>query len=267
MRAYNFPVHTAPDDGSDRVFRLVLDPRFSAAEMLADYPRNVVQPFLDIVIAEGKQPSLFKAAGPHAIDVSMPAPHRVSDADRAILTNLMDFGQDFDSARSTTISELVFTMAHPDEHVAGRFLEALARRNAEAVAFMNDIMQRFPPEDDYSTRSWPDDLIERYSFGILLDYENSLDDHGLDLALRLLNCLHDVNMWNGFNTLADPQKAMMAGGSGISVEIGAENGAINYLVERPVCDPALSILILVEKIERLTGARPRSWKIHVEAAD
>ena len=56
MRAYNFPVHTAPDDGSDRVFRLVLDPRFSAAEMLADYPRNVVQPFLDIVIAEGKQP-------------------------------------------------------------------------------------------------------------------------------------------------------------------------------------------------------------------
>lgn len=144
MRAYNFPVHTAPDDGSDRVFRLVLDPRFSAAEMLADYPRNVVQPFLDIVIAEGKQPSLFKAAGPHAIDVSMPAPHRVSDADRAILTNLMDFGQDFDSARSTTISELVFTMAHPDEHVAGRFLEALARRNAEAVAFMNDIMQRFP---------------------------------------------------------------------------------------------------------------------------
>ena len=106
MRAYNFPVHTAPDDGSDRVFRLVLDPRFSAAEMLADYPRNVVQPFLDIVIAEGKQPALFKAAGPHAIDVSMPAPHRVSDADRAILTNLMDFGQDFDSARSTTISEL-----------------------------------------------------------------------------------------------------------------------------------------------------------------
>ena len=141
MRAYNFPVHTAPDDGSDRVFRLVLDPRFSAAEMLADYPRNVVQPFLDIVIAEGKQPALFKAAGPHAIDVSMPAPHRVSDADRAILTNLMDFGQDFDSARSTTISELVFTMVHPDEHVAGRFLEALARRNAEAVAFMNDIMR------------------------------------------------------------------------------------------------------------------------------
>lgn len=87
------------------------------------------------------------------------------------------------------------------------------------------------------------------------------------LRLRRTRAGHDVNMWNGFSTDNHPAAALASGGSGISVEIGAEDGAIIYRVERPVCDPALSILMLVENIERITGAKPRSWRVHVEAAE
>ncbi|KGJ01720.1 hypothetical protein IT41_19410 [Paracoccus halophilus] len=266
MRKYNFPVRAVQADASEPLFRLVLDPRFSAAEMLADFPRNVVQPFLNVVLADGKQGSCFKAAGSHAIEVSLPSHIQVNDAERAILANLMDFGQDFESARSTTIGELVFFLTRPDENGPESFLDALAARNAEAVAFMNEVMLQFPPEDEYSTRTWPEELIERYYFGIVLEYGDLLDNKDMSAALGILDCLHDVNMWTGFSVKANPGDTMKAGGSGISFEIEAENGAISYQVERPACDPALSILILVEKIEKLTGARPRAWQIHIEAA-
>lgn len=198
MREYNFPVHGAPGGASDVLFRLVLDTRFSAADMLADYPRNMVQPFLDIVVGHDKHPARFKATGPNTIEGISPTPTRVSDAERAILTNLMDFGQDFESPRSTTISELVFPLDQPSGQGPAHFLKALARRNAEAVAFMNEVMSQFPPEDEYSTRTWPEELVERYYFGIVIDYADALGEADITRALRVLDCLHDVNLWNGF---------------------------------------------------------------------
>lgn len=267
MREYNFPVHGAPGGASDVLFRLVLDTRFSAADMLADYPRNMVQPFLDIVVGHDKHPARFKATGPNTIEGISPTPTRVSDAERAILTNLMDFGQDFESPRSTTISELVFPLDQPSGQGPAHFLKALARRNAEAVAFMNEVMSQFPPEDEYSTRTWPEELVERYYFGIVIDYADALGEADITRALRVLDCLHDVNLWNGFSTDNDPAAALTAGGSGVSVEMAAENGEISYQVVRPICDPALSILMLVENSERMTGEGPRSWRVHVEGAE
>lgn len=267
MREYNFPVRAAHGNASDVLFWLALDARFSATEMLSDYPRNMVQPFLDIVVGSGKHRARFKAVAPNTIETSSPAHAHISDADRAILMNLIDFGQDFESPRSTTVSELVFPMAQPGGQISAYLLEALARRNAEAVAFMNEVMLQFPPEDEYSTRTWPEEFVERYYFGIAIDYADALGEAEIAWALRVIDCLHDVNMWNGFSTDNDTAAALASGGSGISVEIGAEDGAIIYRVERPVCDPALSILMLVENIERITGAKPRSWRVHVEAGE
>ena len=88
MRAYNFPVHGARR-WPDRVFRLVLDPRFPQPRCWPIIHAMWFSHFLISSLPKGSSPRFFKAAGPHAIDVNMPAPHRVSDADRAILTNLM----------------------------------------------------------------------------------------------------------------------------------------------------------------------------------
>lgn len=274
MRKYNFPVSFKSALGN--VFcRVVLDERFTPRQLINDYPKNITARYLNDVIGKGAVIATYRQAEGNAIDIVISATTLVSDVDRAVTLNLLDFGQDFDSPRSTTIKEVVFFVDAPGAASVDNLLETLEAANVEAGIFMTARLAEFPPTDEYLAKSWPQDWVEdqKYDwpgyhfFRFTLVYAKELASSDRDFAENLMNASHDVNMWDGYNPGLSAVDSVASGRAGISFEIDAEGSSIAYVVERAPCDPALSVKRLAEAIHERLGEWPQRWQIGLEPED
>lgn len=273
MRTYNFPVSAKPASG-DTLCRVVLNPRFTAKALIDDYPKTITARYLNDVLSANEAAAGYVAADERSIDIVVRPGTNLTDADRAIVLNLLDFGQDFENDRSTTVEEVIFFRsiggAMPET-----LLDALALANAEAGTFMTERLAWFPPADEYLEKSWPQDWTEsqRYDwpgyffFNFEIEYADAFTPDTARKIEAVLNALHDINMWNGFNEGMTALRSVQAGRAGLSFDIWVEGSTIGYTVERTPCDPALSLKLLVSIVRDRFGVEPVRWNIAVEPED
>jgi hypothetical protein len=274
MRKYNFPISFTAN--SDDIFcRVVLNERFTPRELINDFPKNITSRYLNDVMGRGKTIATYKESRGNAIDIGVDKETDISDVDRAIVLNLLDFGQDHESPRSTTIEEVTFFVDAPETMSAEKLLTALEAANTEAGLFMTERLAEFPPDDDYLEKKWPQDWIDEqkydwpgyHFFNFALTYTHVLPQNELNFAHRLMDASHDVNMWDGYNPGQSASDSVTSGRHGTSFEIETEGDTITYAVERTPCDPALSVKRLADAIHERTGERPIRWHIGVEEED
>ncbi len=82
-----------------------------------------------------------------------------------------------------------------------------------------------------------------------------------------LTALHDVNMHSGYCPDTSAEQAIRSGRTGISCEIEVEPRSITYIVERPACNPALSMIWLWRRIEERLGPPAPGSMIVVSGED
>ncbi|WP_128293089.1 hypothetical protein [Afifella aestuarii] len=274
MRTYNFPISFAAKTG-DTLCRVVLNARFTPRELIGDFPKKITSRYLNDVISRVETIATYVEAAGNAIDIVVREAAAIADADRAIVLNLLDFGQDYESQRSTTIDEVVFFVDNPEAMSVNKLLTALETANVEAGAFMTARLAEFPPDDDYLESSWPQDWAADqeydwsgyYFFNFVLTYAEDLPRNELDFAQRFMDASHDVNMWNGYNPGQTAAASVASERDGLSFEVEAEGSAITYSVERTPCDPAFSVKRLAEVMHGRLGVWPESWDIRVEPED
>ena len=214
----------------------------------------------------------FAEAQGNAIDIFVRGTNVLSDADRAIVLNLLDFGQDYESARSTTIEAVIFYVDNPLVLSVESLLNALDAANFEAAVFMTERLAEFPPSDDYLETAWPQDWVENqkydwpgyHFFYFELAYSRELTSAELEFARHFLDASHDVNMWNGYNPGQSAFASVSSGRNGLSFEVAAEGEAITYAVERTPCDPALSVKHFANVMYERIGIFPERWDIRLE---
>lgn len=274
MRKYNFPVSF--DSISEDVFcRVVLDERFTPGELLNDFPKTITARYLNDILGRGQAVATYRAGANNSIEILLSQSVVVSDVDRAIILNLLDFGQDYESERSTTIKEAIFFTHSPETMSAEKLQRALEAANEEAGLFMTARLLEFPPKNEYLASRWPQDWVEdqKYNwpgyhfFHFLIEYEKTLGRADLDFAVHFLNAAHDVNMWDGYNPGMSAAESVASGRAGLSFEVNVEDDGIAYVLERSPCDPALSVKRFVDAMNERTGQWPARWDIGVEPED
>lgn len=269
MRHYNFDVRFTLGEQSNIVCRVHFNSRFDAKDMVGDFPRNVTVNFLNQVISSPATDNfIFREGSGNSVEIVAPSGLRpISDSERAILLNLMDFGQDFEAERSTTIEYVAFPVTAADGQSAEALLQALESENSRAIAEVNELMQRYPSGDDDAAAEWPAEDHDRYIYQALIAAEAQIGRDDADALKKTMHALHEVNMWNGYSTERNPQEAMASGRTGISYEIFTEDSTFSYLVERPSCNPALSILWFWQFMESRLGPATDETNLFVSAED
>ncbi|MHC1551025.1 hypothetical protein [Phyllobacterium sp. K27] len=229
MRKYNFPVSFAPAAG-DRFCRVVLHDRFASRELIDDFPKNITARYLNDVVGIGTTVATYREANETAIDIVVSQRTPISDIDRAIILNLIDFGQDYESSQSTTIKKVVFFLDNAQAMSVAQLLDALEGANIEAGLFMTARLAEFPPEDEYLATNWPQGWIGEqkydwpgyYFFNFAMTYASALPQPDLDFAKQFIKASHDVNMWNGYNPGRSARQSVASDRAGMSFEIDAE---------------------------------------------
>ncbi|NSX92769.1 hypothetical protein [Agrobacterium tumefaciens] len=274
MRKYNFPVSFMPLSGGT-MCRVILDERFTPEELINDFPKTITSRYLNDVLGRGRAIATFRAATDNSIEVDIDQSFSVSDVDRAITLNLLDFGQDYESERSTTIREAIFYTGAPETMSTDKLQEALEIANEEAGLFMTARLTEFPPSDPELVSTWPQDWVEdqKYDwpgyhfFHFSVEYGKALGQSDLDFATHFLNAAHDVNMWDGYNPGMSAAESVASGRAGLSFEVDGQNNKITYVLERSPCDPAFSVKLFVEAMQERIGDLPTRWEIGVEPED
>jgi hypothetical protein len=176
-----------------------LNTRFEARDMVADFPKNVTSNFLNRFIAEqGASGYTYRAGSGNAVEiVARERARSLSDSERAILVNLMDFGQDFESERSTTIENVEFPVDDPQSYNAEKLLKALEAENNAAIASMNDLIGQYPDEDEDGAGEWPSEDHDRYFYQVRLAAGAAIKSSDASELENVVDALHEVNMWNG----------------------------------------------------------------------
>ncbi len=269
MRSYNFDVRFSTGEQQSIVCRVHFNPRFKARDMVGDFPRNVTSNFLNQVVSASATPGFSYREGPgNAVEIVAQGGQRtLTDSERAILLNLMDFGQDFEAERSTTIDDVEFPVSDPAGYSAEKLLQALEAENAGAIEAVDELMRRFPSGDDEAAGEWPTEDHDRYIYQALIAAEAPIAKPDADVLKRVMHALHEVNMWNGYSTDRGSKEAMQSGRTGISYEIAVEDDTFSYLVERPSCNPALSILWFWARMEERLGPPADGTNLFVSAED
>ncbi|MBB5866311.1 hypothetical protein [Xanthomonas sp. 3058] len=159
MRKYNFPVsfQSSPED---LICRIILDGRFTPEDLISDFPKTITSRYLNDVLGRGRSIASCRTTGDNSIEVRIDQSISVSDVDRAIILNLLDFGQDHASERSTTIKEALFYTDSPETMSAEKLQRALEAANEEAGLFMSARLTDFPPSDEDLASEWPQDWVE-----------------------------------------------------------------------------------------------------------
>jgi hypothetical protein len=269
MRAYNFPVRFVDPSPPIAQCRVYFNSRFEAADMVDDFPKNVTSGFLNKVAkAAGTADYAYRVAAGNAVEIFTPseAP-RLSDAQRAILLNLMDFGQDFESDVSTTIEAVEFPVSSASDYSADKLLTALAAENDAAVARMSALMLEFPTDNEDAARDWPSEDHERYFYQVRLELAKPMPQSAVAEFKEMLKALHEANMWTGYSTELNIEQIMQSGRTGLSYEIEVEHDVVSYIVERPACNPALSAVWLWQRVEEASGRPAANSMIFVTAED
>jgi hypothetical protein len=269
VRKYNFPVGFVDAKSSSVLCRIRFNARFDAADMLDDFPKNVTAGFLDQVVpAPAATAYGYRVADGNAVEIfGENGAQTFSDGQRAILLNLMDFGQDFESVVSTTIDEVEFPVSGAAVYSSEKLLAALAAENEVAVARMSALMQEFPSGSEDAARDWPSEDHERYFYQVRIDLSAPMQASEIAAFKSMLKALHEVNMWTGFSSDRDVQEIMQSGRTGLSYEIDVEPASISYIVERPACNPALSAVWLWQRVEDSMGKPAEGSMVFVTAED
>jgi hypothetical protein len=269
MRAYNFPVRFVDPSPPIAQCRVYFVSRLEAVDMVDDFPRNVTAGFLNYVVKTPVAADFtYRASVGNAVEIfTTSETARLSDAQRAILLNLMDFGQDFESDVSTTIEAVEFPVSSASDYSADKLLAALAAENDAAVARMSALMQEFPSGSEDAARDWPSEDHERYFYQVRIDLSAPMQASEIAAFKSMLKALHEVNMWTGFSSDRDVQEIMQSGRTGLSYEIDVEPGSISYIVERPACNPALSAVWLWQRVEDSMGKPAEGSMVFVTAED
>jgi hypothetical protein len=269
MRTYNFPVHLIETVHSKALCRVRFNSRFKAADMARGFPRNVTTGFFNSVVkAAGAADYAYRVAAGNAVEIftTSEAP-RLSDAQRAILLNLMDFGQDFESDVSTTIEAVEFPVSSASDYSAEKLLAALAAENDAAVARMSALMLEFPTDNEDAARDWPSEDHEWYFYQVRLELAKPMPQSAVAEFKEMLKALHEANMWTGYSTKLNVEQIMQSGRTGLSYEIEVEPDVVSYIVERPACNPALSAVWLWQRVEEASGRPAANSMIFVTAED
>lgn len=132
---------------------------------------------------------------------------------------------------------------------------------------MNDLMRRYPSEDEYAAREWPDAHHDRYFYQVRLEFDADMDPADAAEFENLLKALHQVTMWNGYSADVSAEDAVQAGRTGVSYEIEINPRSISYVVERPACNPAIAIVWFWRMAESRLGRPAQSSEIFVTAED
>lgn len=269
MRKYNFAIRFTEQEPSSPLCRIRFNERFDAADLVNDFPRNVTADCLNHVIKSPTGRSYeYRAVAQNAVEiVASGEPKSLSDSQRAVLLNLIDFGQDFESERSTTVEEVEFPVRDSHSYTVERILEALEAETDAAIKFMNGLMREYPADSEDAAKEWPSEDHDRYFYQVRLEQTAEMQSSVITEFEKMLEALHKVNMWNGFSADTTAEEAVRSGRTGISYEIEVEPKAITYLVERPACDPALSILWLWQRVEDRLGRPAASSTIFVTGED
>ncbi len=269
MRNYNFSVGFTNADQSGVVCRVRLNKRFAARDMVADFPKNVTSNFLNRFIpGPGGAGYTYRAGAGNAVEIVRREKARpLSDSERAILVNLMDFGRDFESEQSTTIDAVELPVDDPESYTAEKLLKALEAANNAAIVSMNDLMAQYPDADDDTAGEWPSEDHDRYFYQIRLAADAAIKSSDASELKSVLHALHEANMWNGYNTEQSVDEAVHSGRTGINYEIETEPQLISYLVERPSCNPALPIVWFWQRFESMLGRPAAETSIFVTAED
>ena len=259
MRRHDFDVGFAPTGPDGPALRVVLNPRFTPGELIDDFPRNLITGYGRVVLG-GLE--LAPAAG-NAIAVRFGT--RLSDADRAVLLNLLDFGQDHVAARSTTIEAVEFLVPEPEGRSANGLMQALAEANAAAIARMSALMADYAviEEADHDRADWPEAQFWRYIYTVILEFAPGLDPQHEAALADGMEVLHTAAMWSGFNTDMTQVEAIREGLSGVAYEIAGGDTEFQYIVERPGSNPALPVTLLLDRFGAATGRSPVAMQINV----
>lgn len=269
MRKYNFAIRFTEEEPSSPLCRIRLNERFDAADMVNDFPKNVTVDFLNHVIKSPTDRNYeYRAAAQNAVEIIAPGgPKSLSDSKRAILLNLIDFGQDFESERSTTVEEVEFPVHDSHSYTVERILEALEAETDAAIKFMNGLMREYPADSEDAAKEWPSEDHDRYFYQVRLEQTADMHSSVITEFEKMLDALHKVNMWNGFSADTTAEEAVRSGRTGMSYEIDVEPQAISYLVERPACNPALSVTWLWRRTQERIGPPAPSSMVFVTAED
>jgi hypothetical protein len=268
-RSYNFRIRFTQAQSPSVLCRIRFNRRFRAAEMLDDFPKNVTAGFLDqLALMHGAPTSDYRLADDNALEiVSANGVQSFTDAERAILLNLIDFGQDFESKVSKTIAEVEFPVSDAASFSIETLLTALTDENKAAMARMSALMREFPSDSEDAARDWPSEDHERYFFQLRIELPVPMPAADLARYKSMLQALHEVNMWTGFSADRGVQEIIRSGRTGSSYELNVEPGSISYLVERPACNPALPAVWLWQTVEDTFGKPAKGTVIFVTAED
>lgn len=269
MRQYNFDVRFTEPDSFDILCRIRLARRFDARYVIDDFPRNVADGYLNRLLKKPSAPNFtYRTGSDNSVDILMSGETRsVSDGERAVLLNLIEFGQDFESELSTTIEVVEFPVKDPGSYTVERLLTALQAENDAARIIVNDLMMQYPSEDGDSAKEWPEEYHDRYFYQVRLEFETDIASGDVVEFKDALETLYRMNMWNGYSTDTSAENAVQSGRTGLSYEIEVGARLISYLVERPACDPALSIVWLWKMAEQKIGHPAQSSEIFVTSED
>jgi hypothetical protein len=269
MRNYNFRVRFTPAKSPSVLCRIRFNQRFRATGMLDDFPKNVTTGFLDQVArTHGAPIPDYRLADNNALEIVIAdVVQPFTDTERAILLNLIDFGQDFESKISKTIDEVEFPVPDATSLSIEKLLTALTDENKDAVARMNALMQEFPSDSEDAAREWPSEDHERYFYQLRIELPVLMPAADLARYKNMLKALHEVNMWTGFSATKGVQEIIRSGRTGSSYEIHVEPGSISYIVERPACNPALLAVWLWQNVEDTVGRPTKGTMIFVTAED
>lgn len=274
MRNYNFPVSFAATSGT-RLCRVILNERFSPRELVGDFPKTITSRYLNDVVGRGMTIATYEEAPGNAIDIIISPNAKIDDVDRAIVLNLLDFGQDFEAERSTTIDAAIFFVENPTDASIDLLLEALESALTEAAAFMTERLAEFPPDDEFLAESWPQDWVDEQTydwpgyhfFNFVMYYAQPFSRDERTFVHEFMNASHDINMWNGYNPGISAAQSVESGRSGTSFEIDVAESTVTYVIERTPCDPALSVKRFAEVMYERKGTWPERWDIGVEPED
>ena len=258
MRSFNFDVRFAQQAAKSPSLRVVLNERFDPAILLNDFPKNMLEGYARIALGGM---SLVPVPAENAIDVSFG--HALTDADRAILLNLMDFGQDHEEARSTTLDHVI--VYGSDVSTGTGLQEALSARNNAAVERMTALMSDFVliEEEEFDRTDWPTDLFWRYFYTVIVETGGAVTEGQLATLRDAMETLNAASMWLAFNPDMTVREAAEQGLSGISSEISSEDGTLTYIVERPGSNPALPVSLWLDLIAEQIGGAPSAMQINV----
>ena len=269
MRKYNFGVRFIKPTSFGVLCRVGFNRRFDARDMIDDFLKNVADNYLNRLLRpQSAATYTYSIADDNSVDIVMPQGTRsTSDGERAILLNLIDFGQDFEAERSTTIDVVEFPVGDPRSYTVERLLAALKAENDGARTSMDDLMRHYPNEDEDAAAGWPSADHGHYYYQIRLEFDGDINPIDTSAFNDFVEALQEVNMRNGYSVDTSAKEAVQSGRTGLSYEIEVRPRLISYLVERPACDPALSIVWLWRTAEQKFGRPTENSEIFVTAAD